>query len=103
MNTHTIVSQQMIDDFVLEMEHKGLHREAIQSMLFQAMDELEDKVVAELMNRLSDDKLKVLDALIAQGASSEEIAKQLEISQEDLEELENEKFADVIDELTERI
>lgn len=98
-----IFSPQIIDDFVMEMEHKGIDRETIQNILNQVIDEVEEEVVIELNRKLSDVKKHLLDALIAQGVDSEEIARQLEIDPEELEELENEKFSEIIEELTSRL
>ncbi|HUD44872.1 MAG TPA: hypothetical protein VMR41_04985 [Patescibacteria group bacterium] len=98
-----ILSQQMIEDFVLSMEHKGLSREAIEQILSQAIDEVEEEVVDELMEKLPEDKKQLLDALVAQGTDAEEIARQLEIDQEELEESESEKFAEILEEMTEKL
>jgi|GEM_PF-4456521 len=99
----SLISESLITDFIEMMEQKGVGRETIQEMLLQVVDEVEKEVIDELMEAMSDDQKALLDALVSQEASGEEIAKQLDINQDELEELEVRKFEEVMKEFSKLI
>ena len=96
----SLISESFITDFVATMEGRGVNRETIQGMLLQVIDEVEKEVIEELMEKMSHDQRALLDALVSQDASGEEIAKQLDINPEELEELEAQKFEEVMKEFS---
>ena len=96
----SLISESFITDFVTTMEGRGVNRETIQGMLLQVIDEVEKEVIEELMEKMSHDQRALLDALVSQDASGEEIAKQLDINPEELEELEAQKFEEVMKEFS---
>ena len=99
----SFVSESLITDFVSSMENRGLSRETIQDLLLKAIEEVENEVIEELMEKLSDDKKTLLDALVSQEASGQEIAKQLEIDEDELVEMEVEKFTSLMGDLTKQL
>ena len=96
----SLISEALITDFVALMQARGLSQDTIQDMLLQVVDEVEKEVITELMEEMSEDQKALLDALVSQDASGEEIAKQLDIDQTELEELEARKFEEVMQEFS---
>lgn len=95
-----LISEDLLDDFVATLEDKGLSSQEINEFMLQIIAEVELEVVEELMHTLSDEKKELLQALVSQEATGEEIAKQLEIDEEYLEELEIGKLKDIVQELS---
>lgn len=95
-----IISDDTINTFVMLLENKGMSKSEIDSFMMQIIAEVELEVVEELMTKLSDEKKKLLEALVSQDASGEEIVRQLELNEDELSEIEADKFNEIIGEVS---
>lgn len=93
---NTLLPITALSDLATILKDKGLSDSEVAETLLKVITEVHMEVVEELMEKLPEEKKALLDTLVSQNASGEEIAEKLELDKEDLSEIEMRKFAQIV-------
>lgn len=85
-----------LSDLATVLKDKGLSDGEVAETLLNVMTQVETELVEELMQKLPEDKVKVLDELVANNASGVEIAEKLGLDEGEMQEIEKKKFAEIV-------
>ncbi len=85
-----------LSDLATVLKDKGLSSGEIADLLLKIVTEVEMELVEELMEKLPDEKKKLLDDLVAQNKSGAEIAEALDLDEAEMQEIEMRKFTEIV-------
>jgi hypothetical protein len=99
MNENNTISPQVIEDFVAVLKARGVPDETIKEILFKVVAQVEVEVHQALYNKLSDEKRQQLQEMLDAKKTGQEIAMALGITEAEMDALETQKFAEVLQQL----
>lgn len=98
MDKNDLAKLTVYSDLMTILKEKGMLDAECAEILLKVTSQVDIEVTEEIIKRLSDDQLKILDNL-PDDAPSEEIAEKVGLKSEEVEEIKEQKIAEVIQEM----